>query len=298
MVGMNPAINRIDKDAEQYAGFNQQQGYGQAGQGYAPPQGAPQQGYGAPQGYQQPQQGSADQLDHMYGQPSAGPAQTGRITLDDVVIKALLLIGLTVGAAAAAWIAVDNNPELGMPIVGVGFFGLFGLSFVIAFQKSINVPLIVTYAVLQGAFVGAISLSVELYQPGLVQTAILSTLATFVGVFLTWKLGLVRVTARSARIFSYIVIGYAFFQLFNVVNSWFLGGTSVYAMGGALPVILSLIGVALASYMIAVNLESIERGIAAGVPQKYSWLMAHGLVASLVWLYIEILRLLAILNQR
>lgn len=297
MAGMNPAINRIDKDAEAYAGFNQSnQGYGaQAGQGYAPPQGGPQ-GYGAPQGYGS-QQGTPEQLDQWYGQPAAGPAQTGRMTLDDVVIKALLLLGVTVAAAAASWMLVDNNPDLGMPIMLGGIFGSIALSFIIAFQKSISVPLILTYAVAQGAFVGAISLSVEIYEPGLVSTAILATLSTFVGVFLTWKIGLIRVTARSARIFSYIVIGYAFFQLANLGMS-LIGGTSVYSMGGPLPIILSVVGVAMAAYMIAVNLESVERGLAAGVPQKYSWLMAHGLVASLIWLYIEILRLLAILNQR
>lgn len=292
-MGMNPAINRIEKDAQHYAGFG---GQPQSG-GYGAPQGAPQQGYGAPQGYAPPQNANPDQLQQWYDEPAAGPVQTGRMTLDDVVMKALLLIGVTLVAAATSWFLVENNPNLAMPLLVAGVGGTFILSFVVAFQKSINVPLIGLYAVAQGVMVGTFSVTVNIYQPGLVPVAVLATLSTFVGVFLTWKLGLVRVTARSARIFTYIAIGYGFFQLANFAYAMF-GGTSVYSMGGWLPVALSVVGVAMASYMIAVNLETVERGLKAGVPQKYSWLMAHALVASLVWLYIEILRLLAILNQR
>ncbi len=297
-MGSNPVFNRIDRETSGYAGFGnaQQQGGGQM----APPRGAPQQ---APVGYSGPSGSmSNEQLDQMYGQAPAGPAQTGRVTLDDVIMKSLGLFGLVLLVAGATWIFVQPvagstqmNP-LAMPIWLIGMFGSLGLSFAIAFSKKVNVPLIMVHAVLQGAFLGAVSAVFASAFEGVVPAAVMATLGTFAGMFLAWKVGFIRVTSKSRRIFGMMTMGYLVFALINIGSSM-LGFGSVYAGGGMLAIGISVLGVALASYSLAINFDSIDRAVGAGAPEKYSWLLGHGLVASLVWLYIEFLRLFAILQS-
>ncbi len=183
-----------------------------------------------------------------------------------------------------------------MPIWLIGMFGSLGLSFAIAFSKKVNVPLIVVHAVLQGAFLGAVSAVFNTAYEGVVPAAVTATLGTFAGMFLAWKVGFIKVTSKSRRIFGMMAMGYLVFALVNVGASM-LGFGSVYAGGGIFAIVISLLGVALASYSLAINFDSIDRAVSAGAPEKYSWLLGHGLVASLVWLYIEFLRLFAILQS-
>ncbi|MGB3594775.1 MAG: Bax inhibitor-1/YccA family protein [Ornithinimicrobium sp.] len=303
-MGSNPVFNRIDRETSGYAGFGNSQTQG--GGAAAPPRGAPHQGPGVPAGYSSPSGSmSNEQLDQMYGQAPAGPAQTGRVTLDDVIMKSLGLFGLVLLVAGATWLfvqpvtnasgGVQMNP-LAMPIWLIGMFGSLGLSFAIAFSKKVNVPLIVVHAVLQGAFLGAVSAVFNTAYEGVVPVAVTATLGTFAGMFLAWKVGFIKVTSKSRRIFGMMAMGYLVFALVNIGASM-LGFGSVYDGGGILAIVISLLGVALASYSLAINFDSIDRAVNAGAPEKYSWLLGHGLVASLVWLYIEFLRLFAILQS-
>lgn len=294
----NPVFNRIDKEAQQYAGFNQapQQGHGAPG-----PQGQPQMPMGYPGASETM---SPEQLDQMYRQTPAGPAQTGRLTLDDVVMKSMSLFAIVLAVAAGTWFFVSGTTDpqtgqapLAMPIWLLGMFGSLALSFVIGFSKKVNVPLILVHAVLQGLFIGAVSFTFNEMWPGVVTSAVVATMGTFAGMFIAWKVGFIKVTSKSRRIFGMMAMGYLVFLLINIGAS-FLGfgdGWGIY--GGPLGIIVSLLGVGLASYSLAVDFDSIDRGINAGAPEKYSWLMGHGLVASLVWLYIEFLRLFAILQN-
>ena len=219
-------------------------------------------GFGAAQHQQVPQDRvtpmSPQQLDDLYTSPSATQVQAGRVTFDDVIMKTL---------------------------------GLFTL---VASRKTISVPLILTYAVLEGLFVGAISMVLEQLYPGIVATAVLATLCTFAGMFVGYRTGLVKVTSRTRRIFAFAAMGYFLFSLVNVFTQA-VGWTQGWGIGDSsgLGVVISVIGVGLASYSLAVDFDTIDQGVRAGLPQKYSWLFAHGLIVSLVWLYIEILRLLA-----
>lgn len=282
----NPVFNRIDKESSGYAGFGAPQGQGSAAPTMQP--GAQRQG-GA----------SAQELEDVYNAPPAGAAQVGRLTLDDVVMKSLLLFGLVLVTAGATWMVVGDQPGIAMPVWLLGMFGSLGLSFAIGFSKKVNVPLIVVHAVLQGLFIGAVSVTFESLYPGVVTSAVTATMATFAGMFLGWKVGIIKVTSKSRRIFGLMAMGYMVFLFANLAAGWFFGaggGMGVYGMG-PLAIVISIFGVGMASYSIAMDFDSIDRGIAAGAPQKYSWLMGHGIIASLVWLYIEFLRLFMILNQ-
>ena len=278
----NPVFNRIDKQikAGGYAGFDRQA--------------APSQMSGG-SGVQDNL--TPEQLQDRYNQPSAGAVQMGRITLDDVVMKTLFLFGIVVVVAAASWffVAPIENTGLRLPLMLGGMLGGLAVGLVIAFKKTVSVPLIVLYAVLEGVLVGTISMVFEAAFPGVVTTAVIATTATFGGMFLAWKFGIIKVTDKSRRIFGMAIMGYLLFGIANVVASfmgvgdgWGFGGKS-----GLLGIGISVLGVGLASYSLAVDFDSVDRAVAAQLPEKYSWLMAHGLIVSLVWLYLEILRLLA-----
>ena len=279
----NPVFDRLDKQITKggYAGFDRQPSTrGMSG------------GAGVQDSL------NSQQLQDRYNQPSAGPVQMRRVTLDDVVMKTLFLFGIVVLVAAATWITVADpaRQSLSMPLMLAGMFGGLAVGLVIAFKKTISVPLIVLYAVLEGVLVGAISMVFDKAYPGIVTTAVIATTSTFAGMFLAWKFGIIKVTDKSRRIFGMAIMGYLLFSLVNVAAA-FMGVGAGWGFGGKSGIGISVLGVGLASYSLAINFDSIDRAVAAQMPEKYSWLLAHGLIVTLVWLYLEILRLLARLRE-
>ena len=287
----NPAFNRIEKDAKDgYAGF------GGPGAGAAQQAAA---GQAATAGM------SAQQLQDLYNQPSAGPADTRRVTMDDVIMKTLSLFAIVLVFGAIGWVVAANSQTGGFALWMGGMIGTLVLGLVIAFKKTLSVPLILLYAVVEGLFLGAVSQFFSLYFDtpdtpafqGIVAQAVIATLATFTGMFLAYKFGLIKVTARFRKVMTMMIIGYALFAVVNfifaiVTNTQFgIGGS------GGLGIAISVFAVGLASFTLALDFDSIERAIASGAPEKYSWLLAHGLIVTLVWLYIEFLRLFARLRQ-
>ena len=285
----NPAFNRLEKDAQSgYAGFQ-----GQGGQGTNPGNVSYAQ-QGATDSW-----GSQQQLQDLYNRPTAGPVDTGRVTMDDVIMKTLGLFALVLGFGAVGWIVAAQNRELGFMLLMGGMIGTLGLGLVIAFKKTLSVPLIVGYAVLEGLFVGAVSQVFETLYEGVVPTAALATVATFTGMFLAYKFGLIKVTAKFRRIVTMMIFGYAIFAVINFLYAAFVPGSPAFGIGGggALGIGISLFAVGLASVSLALDFDMIERAIATGAPQKYSWLLAHGLIVTVVWLYIEFLRLFARMRE-
>lgn len=277
MAGNNPVLSRVNKDIreQRYAGFGAPQG---------PPASAPH------------DIGTAERLEQMYLRPSAGPVDTDRLTVDDVVMKTLGLFAVLLVAGTTAWVACANNPRLTMPLWMGGMLAGVALGFVIAFMKRVSVPLIVAYAVLEGAFLGAFSEyvnSIPKYS-GIVATAVVATVCTFAGMFAGYRTGLIKVTSKSRRIFVLAIMGYALFSLVQFVflmagwtSGWGFGGSGMLGIG------ISILGVGLAAYSLAIDFDSVDQAVAMGAPRKFAWLLAHGLIVSLVWLYIEIVRLLA-----
>jgi uncharacterized YccA/Bax inhibitor family protein len=240
----------------------------------------------------------SQQLQDLYNQPSAGSAQMRRVTLDDVVMKTMGLFTIVVLVGAATWVTVAGNIGLSMPLMLAGMLGGLAIGLVIAFKKTISVPLIVLYAVLEGVVVGAISVVFEQKWPGIVSTAVIATVCTFAGMLLGYKTGLIKVTDKSRRIFGMAIMGYLLFGLVNLVVV-LLGYGSGFGIGGTgfMGIAISVLGVGLASYSLAIDFDSVSRAVNAQLPEKYSWLLAHGFIVTLVWLYLELLRLLARLRQ-
>jgi uncharacterized YccA/Bax inhibitor family protein len=281
----NPAFNRIEKDAKDgYAGF------GGPGASAAQQSAAAQ---AATAGM------TAQQLQELYNQPSAGPADTRRVTMDDVIMKTLSLFAIVLVTAAVGWNVAAASDSAGFALWMGGMIGTLVLGLVIAFRKTLSVPLILLYAVVEGLFMGAISQWFNTYPgwEGIVPQAVLATLATFAGMFLAYKFGLIKVTARFRKVMTLAIIGYAIFAVVNFIFAIATNTTFGIGGSGGLGIAISVFAVGLASFTLALDFDSIERAIASGAPQKYSWLLAHGLIVTLVWLYIEFLRLFARLRS-
>lgn len=283
----NPAFNRLEQDARSgYANFQ-----GTGSNSRANPGNVSYAAQGATDTYSQ------QQLRDMYNQPSAGPVDTGRVTMDDVIMKTMGLFAIVVVMGAVGWYVARQNPEIGMLLWLGGMFGTLALGLVIAFKKTLSVPLIVGYAALEGLFVGAVSQFFESAYDGVVPMAAMATVGTFVGMFLAYKVGLIKVTEKFRRIVTMMIFGYMFFALINLGFAWITDTPFGIGGSGALGIGISLFAVGLASVSLALDFDMIDRAIATGAPQKYSWLLAHGLIVTVVWLYIEFLRLFARMRE-
>jgi len=193
-------------------------------------------------------------------------------------------------------------------LIGAGvtwFFGLYGLvlpaMFVglglglwAAFSKKVRPGVMMAYGLVQGVFIGGLSGIFEAMYPGIVQTAVLGTFATAGAMFLAYRFGWVKVDARFTRIMTFALMGYFAFAMINLGFALF-AGMSVYT--SPFGWLIALVGVGLAAFTLNLDFETIRTGIDQGWPEELEWRAAFGLTASLIWLYVEILRMLAIFNQ-
>ncbi|MFE6971628.1 Bax inhibitor-1/YccA family protein [Isoptericola sp. NPDC057653] len=236
------------------------------------------------------QAADAASLENMYQAPSATTADTKRLTYDDVVIKTGGLLALLVVVAAATWTLNPNLWPVGM-VVGL----VLGL--VNAFKRNPSPVLIMLYTVAQGVFLGGISAYYESFYDGVVGQAVLATICTFGAALLLFRSGKVRVTPKFTRWLLIAMVGYLVFSLVNVVLVW-TGVLDGWGMrGGTLGIIIGLVAVGLAAASLIVDFDSIKRGVEQGVPAKFAWSAAFGLLVTLIWLYLEFLRLLAIFQS-
>jgi uncharacterized YccA/Bax inhibitor family protein len=235
---------------------------------------------------------TATDLQTMYEAPSATPLQTGRMTLDDVVVRTASIFAVLVAAAAAMYFVVKPGPVV---VVGSAIAALV-VGLVINLGKTIRPPLILLYGALEGVFVGGISYwYADAFGGNIVPQAVLGTLAAFATMLVLYRTGVVRNSPKFTKILMIALISYLVFGLINLLFAVF-GGMSVYSVGG-LGVLISGVGVVLASLFLVLDFDFIEQGVRNGLPREYAWLAGFGLVVTLVWLYLEILRLLAILQN-
>ncbi|MFB9375691.1 Bax inhibitor-1/YccA family protein [Kineococcus gynurae] len=238
-----------------------------------------------------PADASASTLEDWYRKPSATPAQSGRMTLDDVVVRtAMLFVVLLVGAAAGFFFV----PNLGIAIVAA--LVAMGLGLWASMSKKVRPGVMFAYAALEGVFVGAISGAYASLYEGIVGQAVVGTLCAFTAMLLAYKFGLIKATARFTKVLLVATLGYLIFGLVNLLLASFTSWTSVYAGGGPLAIGISALGVVLASLFLILDFSYIEQGIRNGLPQKEAWRAGFGLMVTLVWLYLEMLRLIAILR--
>ena len=244
--------------------------------------------------FNQPRNMQVDQLEQSYNAPAASSMRTGRMTIEDVVAKTGFLFTILVVVGAIAW-----RSNLGMGAVMLGFLGGFVLAMIISFSKSIKPGLVVAYAAFEGLALGTLSSYYESYYPGIVSQAVIGTMAAFAGVLIMYRNGTLRATPQFTRALIGAAIGYFILGLVSLVAS-FLGvgqGYGFYGVSG-LGLLLAVAGVAIASLFLVLDFDQIQKGVNNGVPEKESWRASFGLMVTIVWLYLEVLRLISILRNR
>ncbi len=209
-------------------------------------------------------------------------------TMEGVTSKVLTMFLAVLAGAGVTWFL-----ELYALLLPALFIGL-GLGLWASFGKKVRPGVMMAYALVQGVFIGALSGIFEAMFPGIVQTAVLGTFATAGAMFAAYRFGWIKVNERFTRIMTFALIGYFVFAMINLGFA-LIAGVSVYTSGFGW--LIALVGVGLAAFTLNLDFETIRVGVAQGWPQQLEWRAAFGLTATLVWLYVEILRLLAIFNS-
>ena len=242
-------------------------------------------------GSQQQAAPSAQYLDQMYQQPAyQAPARERFLTVDDVVTKtAMILVLAVVAGFATAWFQAYY---LAIPGALIGFV----LAMVVIFKRKISPPLIIGYALAEGVFLGAITGVFNQYYPGIAAQAIVGTLGVFGGMLVIYKTGAIRVTPRLTKMIIGGVVGVAVLMLFNLIMSMF-GINMGLRDGSTMAIVFSIICIALAAFSFLLDFDAIDKAIKQGAPANTAWYFAFGLMVTLVWLYLEILRLLGYARQ-
>lgn len=261
----------------------QRGGYAQFGPGIA---GATQAGYQA-----EP---------YAYGTPS----QTGvsrPLTIDDVVTKTGMTLGVLSVVAVISYFLVSGNVGLAMPFTLIGSLGGLVLVLIATFgRKQDNPAIVLSYAALEGLFVGAISwlfgnvMVQGISAAALITQAVLATVGVFFGMLVVYKTGAIRVTPKFTRFMVASMVGVLVLMLGSLVIGMFSGNPGgPLRDGGMLSIIFSLVVIGIAAFSFLIDFDSADQMIRAGAPEKAAWGIALGLTVTLVWLYVEILRLLS-----
>jgi uncharacterized YccA/Bax inhibitor family protein len=231
--------------------------------------------------------------------PSATQTSNDRMTFDDVVTKTAVTMGVLVLTAAAAWNLVP--PSLYLP--GLILSGIVGFIVVllVSFRRSINPGLVLFYAAVEGVFIGMISKIFEMNYGGIVAQAVIATFFAAGATLAAYKFFNIRVTAKFTKVVIISTIAFAVLMLANFVFSLATGSTGL--RGGitgpvsGFSVLISAIAIVLAVFNLILDFDYIEKGVASGAPAKESWRGAFGLTVTMVWLYIEMLRLLSYIRR-
>lgn len=291
MRSRNPVLSRQGAFSRGgYAGFAQR-GAPQA-PGPHPPQQNPYAQTG-PRGPGQPPNMTQEQLQQAYGAPPAGPMTTGRMTFDDVVARTAMTLGTLVVLAGVAWFVLPDN----FVVAGVAALAAFVVAMVLNFKRKVSPGLTLAYAGLEGLFLGVISHAMETYYPGIVVQAVLGTMAVFAGMLIAYKTGVVRVTNRFYKVGMAVAIAFLILMAVNLVAMMAGGGDGLGLRSGWLGIGMGVLGIALGAFFLALDFHAIEAAVQQGAPQEESWRAAFGLTLSLVWIYLELIRLLGILRN-
>lgn len=237
---------------------------------------------------------SAEQLQEIYNRPAGGGSDTERMTYENTILKTVITLAFVVAGAAIGFVV----PALAIPFAIVGFV----LALVNIFKKEPSPALVIAYAVAQGIFVGGLSRIVEATAPGIIFQALIGTGIVFGVTLALFANGKVRASKRATKIFMIAGISYAIFSLFNVVTQltglnndpWGLASTDVF--GIPLGLIIGPIAILMGAYSLVLDFTSVKQGVDGGAPSRWGWKAAFGITLTIIWLYVEILRLISILR--
>lgn len=236
---------------------------------------------------------------------------TGRMTIDSVVQKTAFTLGVVVLFAAATWVltgdmftnagVVNQDVVTRLYVVSmVGALGGFALSMLNSFKRAVNPALVLAYAAFQGVAVGAFSKVLDSFvgnpDDHIVIGAVVGTMAAVAGTLAAYKVFDIQVNNRFRKWVTIMMFGFVALTLLDFVLSFFHASLGINGFGG-IGLVFSFIGLGIGVFMLIMDFDYVERGIAAGLPERESWRAAFGLTVTIVWIYMELLRILAILRN-
>ncbi|MFD0854593.1 Bax inhibitor-1/YccA family protein, partial [Actinomadura adrarensis] len=242
------------------------------------------------------QQAPYGQTMDPYGTPA--PPATRPMTIDDVVVRGFLTLITLVVTAALAWVLIPV--EMSIPVMAISVIAALGIWAFITFGQKINAPLVLAFAALYGVAVGVISHAYNDLYHGVVFQAIVGTALAFGAMLAVHALKIIRVTPKLARFV--IAAGFALVGLM-IINLLVVAfgpdtGIGIRDPGNPLAYVFSVVAILVGCFFLLLDFDSIEQGVRHGAPEKFAWFCAFGLVLSLVWIYLEMLRLLSYFSGR
>ena len=246
--------------------------------------------------YNRPATAAESDLDELYERPAATPVETDRMSYEDTIVKTVIAFAILLAGAVVGWMV----PILMIPGAIAGFV----LALVNIFKKKPSRGLILAYAATEGLFVGGISYVFNDMLDGIVAQAIFGTLGVVAVTLALFASGKVRATPKMTKIFLVAMVGYAAFSLVNFGLMAFGATDHMFGLRGVdiIPgvpwgAVIGVLVVLLAAYSLVMDFEAIKAGVEAGAPRVYGWQGAFGIMVTVVWLYLEILRLIAIFRE-
>ena len=231
------------------------------------------------------------------------------MTVNGTISATATLLVLLLAAAAVGWIATGGPEEVvvgnqityqyGIPALAwAGMIVGIGLTFLLMFKPHLARFIAPIYAIAEGFFIGALSRMYETFYDGIVVQAVLATASVFMVMLVLYRTRIIKVTDKFRRVVIFATIGVMVLYLVSFVISLF--GTTLPFLNGdnmALSIAFSVFVCGLAAMNLALDFDFIERATQSGMPKSYEWVAALGLVVTLVWLYLELLRLLSYLRN-
>jgi len=234
-----------------------------------------------------------------------GGALAGQATLVDVITKTAMIFALVVLGAAYGWITsvktsfdgTQTVSNTGVIVVAMIVAIVLGLTN--SFKKNVSPVLVLLYGASEGIILGAISHWINVsYGQDIAQQAVVGTIVVFAVMLTLYKSRIIKVNGRFMKMFTVAMFSYFAIAMISLVSSFFGVGQGWGFYGvGQLGILLCVFCVGLAAFSLVMDFEVITQAVASGVPERESWRLAFGLTVSLVWLYTELLRLLAIINR-
>ncbi len=220
------------------------------------------------------------------------------MTVKGTINKSFLLLGLLMVSAYFAWTLMPTLPvPPNVLLIGSAIIG-FVLVLVSVFKPTASPYIAPAYAIVEGVFLGGISLFFNQLYPGIVINAVGATLITFLTMFLLYRTGVVRATEKFKSVVIGATIAIGAFYLMNFALSFFLKIEPISNGNSWLSIGISAVVVVVAALNLILDFDTIEQGAENNAPKYMEWFSAMGLMITLVWLYLEILRLLSKLSSR
>ena len=243
-----------------------------------------------------------DPLTNPYAPGTDGSprADSTAVTMDDVVVRTATTLGTVVLTAVLSWLLLPvDEANVGRSYglaVGAALVA-FVLAMIQSFKRTPAPALILGYAAFEGVFLGVLSSTVSTYiAPGVVVQAVLGTFAVSAGVLIAYRMRWIRVTQRFAGFVGAAATGFVLLLFADLLFSAFGAGDGLGFHSGGLGIAFGLVGIVLGAAFLALDFKQVEDAVTYGAPREEAWLAAFGLTTTLVWIYLEVLRVLSLFN--